>query len=93
MNMALAWLFEMTISTLSCFVVGQNQEVCEGCPVAEARVTGLRTQSRITLARRDVVYAVTAFPCVSGKEDAHSGQQRFVCTYRDITHEDRKRRT
>ena len=26
-----AWLFERNISTLSRFVVGQNQEVCEGC--------------------------------------------------------------
>ena len=73
-------------------LVAGSRVVCEGCPVLQARETGQKTESSISLARRDVVFAVTAFPCVSTAKGTDLGEQRFVCTYRDITDEERKRR-
>ncbi len=71
-------------------LVASSSRPCEGCPIEEARASSRESHSRISLPGQDVIIEVTAFPCLI-EEDEAAGQ-RFVCLYRDITEEERRRR-
>lgn len=76
-------------------LVTNSPTPCEGCPVPQARETRQTVKGRVSVMLRDTSFEVSAFPCAPEKraEDlSASSAQRFVCTYRDITHEERNRR-
>jgi two-component system NtrC family sensor kinase len=73
-------------------VLAGANEPCRGCPIAAVRHTGAAASSKIMLSRRDVIYAVSAYPLSTGDSGSLGHEARFVCVYRDITGEERMQR-
>lgn len=77
----------------TCFrVMAGTSEPCRGCPISAVRHTGVAATSKIMLPRRDVIYAVSAYPLSEGEVGGVGQEAQFVCVYRDITDEERLQR-